>query len=57
MSSQKKNNSGVANNVQPLPTLSQTAASTNKKYMTETETETDSAMSDSAFESSVIFID
>ena len=50
MSNQKKLKSGGTNQPPvPLPNLQQTAAS--KKYMTETETETDSALDDSAFES------
>ena len=50
MSNQKKLKSGGTNQPPvPLPNLQQTAAS--KKYMTETETETDSALDDSAIES------
>jgi hypothetical protein len=50
MSNQKKLKSGGTNQPPvPLPNLQQTAVS--KKYMTETETETDSALDDSAIES------
>ena len=51
MSNQKKNKAGGVLPTAPLPNLSQTQANAAKKYITETETETDSAFSDSAFES------